>query len=170
MTVSIHQEQQHDRKAVWKLNRISFGSETEANLVNDLRTDGFVSVSHVAECDGRIVGHILFSRLQIMTAVEAVEAVSLAPMCVHPDFQRQGIGSQLVNAGLEACRKQGHKVVVVLGHSDFYPRFGFSAELAKRLESPFGGGDVWMALELVPGSLDGIKGRVEYPPPFDAFK
>jgi putative acetyltransferase len=91
-------------------------------------------------------------------------------MAVLPDFQRRGIGSKLVEAGLEACRKQGHKIVVVLGHPDFYPRFGFSAELAQPLKSPFGGGEAWMAMELVPGALEGVVGRVEYPPPFGSIE
>ena len=69
----------------------------------------------------------------------------------------------------EACRKKGHKIVVVLGHTEFYPRFGFSAELAQPLESPFGGGEAWMAMELVSGALAGVEGRVEYPPPFEGM-
>ena len=81
-----------------------------------------------------------------------------------------GIGSRLVKEGLEVCRQRGHAIVVVLGHPEFYPRFGFSAELAASLESPFGGGEAWMALELVTGSLAGIKGRVEYPPPFNVLE
>ena len=97
-------------------------------------------------------------------------AVSLAPMAVLPDHQRQGIGSKLVLGGLEACREQGHKIVVVLGHPDFYPRFGFSAELARPLENPFGDGEAWMALEFVPGTLAGVEGRVEYQPLFGAFE
>jgi putative acetyltransferase len=59
---------------------------------------------------------------------------------------------------------------LVLGHPDFYPRFGFSTELAQRLESPFGGGEAWMALELVPGTLEGVEGRAEYSPPFEALE
>ena len=78
-------------------------------------------------------------------------ALALAPMAVLPELQRQGIGSALVKKGLEACRQQGHRVVVVLGHAHFYPRFGFSPKLAAHLESPFSGSDSFMALELVPG-------------------
>jgi putative acetyltransferase len=90
-------------------------------------------------------------------------------MAVLPERQRQGIGSALVQKGLEACRQQGHRIVVVLGHSHFYPRFGFSPRLAAHLESPFSGGDSFMAVELVPGALDGVVGRVQYPPPFGAW-
>ena len=95
-----------------------------------------------------------------------IAAISLAPMSVLPEYQRQGIGSKLVNAGLVECRIKGHQIVTVLGHSDFYPQFGFSSRLAQTLESPFGGGADWMALELVPGGLQNIAGRVEFAPAF----
>ncbi|MFV1968837.1 MAG: GNAT family N-acetyltransferase [Pirellulaceae bacterium] len=159
-------EAEEDRKPVWNLNQAAFGGDDEANLVDALRNGGFVEVSLIAEVDGEVVGHILFTRLAIITNTGTVEAVSLAPMAVLPIHQRQRIGSKLVEAGLEACRKQGHKIVVVLGHPEFYPRFGFSAELAQPLESPFGGGEAWMALELASGALAGVVGRVEYPLPF----
>jgi len=170
MTLAIRPDTDEDRKTVWNLNHEAFGVEDEANLVDALRDGGFVEVSLVAEEDGEIVGHILFSRLTIVTDDRIVDALSLAPMAVLPSHQRQGIGSKLVEAGLEACPQQIHKIVVVLGHPEFYPRFGFSAELARPLESPFGGGEAWMAKELVPGVLSGVEGRIEYPPPFGAFE
>lgn len=86
-------------------------------------------------------------------------------MSVLPEFQRQGIGTQLVCRGLDACCAQGHRIVIVLGHAGYYPKFGFTTALAKRLESEYSG-DHFMATELVPGALDGVTGRVEYPPPF----
>jgi putative acetyltransferase len=91
-------------------------------------------------------------------------------MAVLPEFQRQQIGSKLVTVGLAACRAMGHTIVVVLGHPEYYPRFGFSSELAQPLVSPFGSGEAWMALELVPESLKGVNGTVEYPAPFDIFR
>jgi putative acetyltransferase len=109
------------------------------------------------------------SRVTIVTKVGTVDGLSLAPMAVLPSHQRQGIGSRLVEVGRQVCQERGHRIVVVLGHPEFYPRFGSSAELARRLESPFGGGEAWMALELLPRSLAGVEGRVEYPPPFKAL-
>lgn len=170
MTVAIRPETGQDQKAIWSVNRAAFEGDAEANLVDALRDGGFVEVSLVAEVDREIVGHILFSRVAIVTNVGTVDALSLAPMAVLPSHQRQGIGNRLVEAGLEACREAGYGIVVVLGHPEFYPRFGFSAELARRLESPFGGGEAWMAMELVPGVLDGVDGRVEYSPPFTALE
>ncbi len=167
--VDIRPETTVDELAVWEVNRAAFPTEAEADLVDALRKGGYGRISLVAVRDQQIVGHIFFSRLPILTARGAVEAVSLAPMAVMPDIQRHGIGSRLVTAGLEACRQAGPRIVVVLGHPEFYPRFGFSADLARPLSSPFSGGASWMAMELVPGALTGVTGRVEYPPPFGQF-
>ncbi|MBX3439834.1 MAG: N-acetyltransferase, partial [Planctomycetaceae bacterium] len=111
-----------------------------------------------------------FSRMSIVTTVSNVRAAALAPMAVAPAHQRLGIGSRLVEAGLRACREQGVPIVLVLGHADYYPRFGFSAALAQPIDSPFGGGESWMAAELVDGALIGISGRAEYPHPFQALE
>ena len=170
MAVVIRPEADHDRVAIWNVNQAAFEGDAEANLVDALRDGGFAELSLVAEVDGDIVGHILFSRIAIVSKAGAADALSLAPMAVLPSYQRQGIGSRLVEAGLEACREAGHQIVVVLGHPQFYPRFGFSATLAWPLESPFGGGEAWMALELVPGTLDGMEGRVDYSLPFKVLE
>ncbi len=170
MEITIRTEVADDRQSIWNVNQAAFGGDAEANLVDALRDGRFSVVSLVAERDSEIVGHILFSRVMIVTTAGTVDALSLAPMAVLPSCQRMGIGSSLAEAGLEACRKGGNRIAVVLGHPEFYPRFGFSAELARRLKSPFGGGDAWMALELAAGALDGVQGSVEYSPPFMALQ
>lgn len=162
-------EAESDSDAVFNVNQRAFPTPAEAILVDALRDSGYVRVSLVAEIEGQIVGHILFSDLPIVTSQGTVSALSLAPMAVVPEYQRQGIGSELVRKGLAACKEQGHRIVVVLGWPHFYPRFGFSAELARTLESSFSG-DSFMAMELVSGSLNGVFGRVEYPPPFGVFE
>jgi putative acetyltransferase len=169
MSIIIRPESTADEDAIRHVNRLAFGQDEEARLVDALREGGFVRVSLVAEQEGQVVGHILFSDLPIITGDGTVAALALAPMAVLPELQRHGIGSSLVQWGLEACRQQGHRLVVVLGHSHFYPRFGFSSKLAAHLASPFSGGDSFMAVELVPGALDGVAGRVQYPPPFGAW-
>ncbi len=168
MTPAIRHETPADHEAVRQVNRLAFGQDDEAGIVDALRTGGSVRVSLVAEVGGAVVGHILFSDLPILTDGGTVPALSLAPMAVLPEFQRRGIGSALVQKGLEACRDRGHRIVVVLGHPAFYPRFGFSARLAEPLSNPFHGGEAWMAVELVPGALAGVSGWVRYPPPFGA--
>jgi putative acetyltransferase len=161
----IRPERAGDPIAILEVHRLAFGRDDEGRLVDSLRSGGHARASLVAERDGRIVGHVLFSDLPIATPQGTVKALALAPLAVVPSHQRLGIGSALVREGLRACREAGHAIVVVLGHPEFYPRFGFSATLAERLRSPFSG-PAFMALELVPGALEGVAGEVRYPPPF----
>jgi putative acetyltransferase len=165
-TLRIDAETPADRDAVRDVVRRAFGREDEASLVEALRTDRYVRTALVAKIDQLFVGHVLFSELAIVTVSATIPALALAPVAVLPEFQRQGIGSQLIRRGLDDCRQQGHRIVVVLGHPGFYPRFGFSSELARRLESPFTGRPSFMAMELVESALDGVTGRVRYAPPF----
>ena len=146
--ILIREEEPGDYDQVRQVNRRAFGGDLEATLVNRLRNDELVIASLVAVQDSEIVVHILFSDL-IETECGIVNAVSLAPMAVSPKFQRRGIGSELVRRGLEQCRERGKSIVVVVGHPEYYPRFGFSSESAKRLQSPYSGA-AWMALELIP--------------------
>ena len=169
MSIIIRPESAADEDATRHVNRLAFEQNDEARLVDALRDGGFVRVSLVAEEAGQVVGHILFSDLPIITGAGTVPALALAPMAVLPELQRQEIGSALVQRGMDECRQRRHKIVVVLGHPHFYPRFGFSPKLAAKLESPFSGGDSFMAVELVPGALDGVAGQVQYPPPFGAW-
>jgi putative acetyltransferase len=163
--ISIRAEAAADFDGIRQVNRLAFGREDELGLVDALRQEGYARLSLVAEDDGEIVGHILFSELEILTDTSTVPALALAPMAVLPKAQRQGIGSELVRRGLDMCRDKGHRIVIVVGHPEYYPRFGFSPELARTLRSQFSG-DAWMALELVPGAMQGVAGRVKYPPPF----
>jgi putative acetyltransferase len=163
--VVIREREPADDEAIRRLNDLVFGGPFEGKLIDELR-DAFIdAVELVAVEDDTIVGHILFSALTTMVDDDAVPTLSLAPMCVHPDHQRSGIGSALVEVGLELARRREWQAVVVLGHPDYYPRFGFSAELASGLDSPFEG-ESFMALELVPGALDGDDGLVVYPAAF----
>jgi putative acetyltransferase len=163
----IRPETEDDLDAIRQVNRLAFGRDDEARLVDALRDEGHVRISLVAEANGRVVGHILFGDLTIESGDtgEIVKALALAPLAVDPTDQRRGIGSSLVRDGLLACAEAGHRIVVVLGHPEFYSRFGFSAARAARLRSPFSGPS-FMAAELVPGALEGIEGDVRYPPPF----
>jgi putative acetyltransferase len=149
------------------LNNEAFGGDVEGRLVEQLREDGVVMLSLVAVYNEEIVGHILFSELPIETSHGGVMAgVSLAPMAVSPKFHRLGIGSAMVRQGLDVCKKRGKSVAVVVGHREYYPRFGFSAEMAKGLRSRYAG-DHCMALELISGTLDGVTGTLRYPRAFE---
>lgn len=165
----IRAEKPDDREAIQRVNRLAFGRDEEPRLVDALRDEGHVRLSLVAELGGVVVGHILFSGLPIVGERGTVSAVVLAPVAVAPTYQRQRIGSELIRRGLDLCRDEGYRIVVVLGHPDFYRGFGFAAELARPLDSPFSGNPAFMALELIAGALDGVRGRVEYPPPFDGL-
>lgn len=164
-SLTIRLEAPVDCASIREINRRAFGQEDEGILVDALRDQGHARLSLLAFDRSNPVGHILFSAMKIVTPEGTVPALSLAPMAVIPSHQRRGIGSALVRRGLEACAEQGHAIVIVLGHPGFYPRFGFSATLARPLRSPFPR-DSFMALELAPGALAGVEGEVRYPPPF----
>lgn len=168
---NIRPETPADIPAIYSVNKQAFdGREAEPRLVDAIRkSDGFIpELSLVAEKNDQIIGHILFSRIHIQIENEQLPALALAPMAVLPGYQKQGIGSALVRRGLEECKRLGHTIVIVLGHPAYYPRFGFMPGLAKFLECPFGEcGSAWMAMELIPGALDGVRGKVIYPPAFN---
>jgi len=148
----IRDELAGDRVQIRIVNEAAFGRADEADLIDNLRAEGAILL---------IVGHILFSRMSIETEGGSVAAVSLAPMAVLPGHQRQHIGTQLVRHGLDRLRDRGERIVIVLGHEHYYPRFGFSCEMARDLKSPFPP-EAFMAMELVEGALDGVRGSVRY--------
>ena len=171
MGMTIRAERSADYAAIEHVNRLAFGQDDEARLVSKLRAiDGFdPALSLVAVRDGRIVGHILFSPIHIETDQGDVPALALAPMGVLPECQRQGIGCDLVREGLEACRRAGHRIVIVVGHAEYYPRFGFTPAGRHGLRPPFTVPDeAFMAMALVPGALEGVSGVVRFTAPFDA--
>jgi putative acetyltransferase len=165
--VEIRQEVRGDIRAIRDVNRRAFGGEDEARLVDELRSEGYARLSLIAQEAGQIVGHILFSEAVIRTEDGEAEALALGPVAVTPEHQGHGVGSALIREGLDRCARMGHRIVVLVGHPGYYPRFGFSAEMARNLYSPFSG-DAFMALELVPGALRGVSGAFEFAPPFEA--
>ena len=157
---NVRAEQLGDIAAIREVHTEAFGQTAEAHLVDRLRDDGDATASLVIETGDGIVGHVLFSQLRIVAPDRDIEAAALAPVAVRPPFQRQGMGSKLIHAGLQRCRELGIEAVVVLGHPAYYPRFGFSAALARGLAAPYSG-PAFMALELIPKCLaDG--GTVHY--------
>lgn len=166
----IREETPEDREVIRAVNRLAFGGDAEGDLIDRLRADGDILLSLVAQVDGEVVGHILFSKLDSETQGGNIKAAALAPMAVTPEFQGRGVGTALVERGLALCRERGYSVVVVLGHPDYYPRFGFDAAKGQLLKSPYSElGAAYMALELVPGALSGVSGTVRYPEAFAAL-
>ena len=158
-------EDSKERSEIHSINKTAFGSQDEADLVDELRTEGVVLVSLVAEIQEQIVGHILFSRMAIETPSGPVQAAALAPMAVLPEYQRRGVGGRLIRHGLNLLRESGEQIVIVVGHPNYYPRFGFSSEKALSLKGPFPQ-DAFMAMELRHGALEGVRGTVRYPAAF----
>lgn len=167
---TIRDEKASDHDDIRLIVTAAFGVAGEANLVDALRANGGLTLSLVAASDAGIVGHIAFSPVSINDS-SSVDAIGLGPMAVLPEYQRQGIGSQLIEAGLERLREEGHRIVVVLGHAGYYPRFGFmpSKQFGIEWEHP-APEDAFMILPLQPDALTGVRGKVRYRPEFDAVE
>jgi putative acetyltransferase len=137
--IGIRPEQADDVVAIRVVNERAFGQPEEANVVERIRVNCSDILSLVALGDGRVVGHILFSPATIEADGELIEGMGLAPMAVLPEYQRQGIGSALVRRGLEILGEQSCPFVIVLGHPEYYPRFGFERASAYGLKSQWEG-------------------------------
>jgi putative acetyltransferase len=151
----IRTEEERDRAAVDAVIAAAFERPLEADLVDVLRQQAQAVISLVAENDQIVVGHILVTPVSL-TGHADLKIAGLAPLAVAPNHQRKGIGTALVRAGLEQCKQLGFGAVAVLGHPEYYPRFGFSPS------SRFGIGceydvaeDVFLVMELRPGYLHG---------------
>ena len=145
------------------VNQLAFGQPAEADLVDRLRETGAEFLSLVAE-DDTVVGHILFTPVIIEDRGHRVVGMGLAPMAVLPDRQRRGIGSQLVTRGLELLRERGCPFVVVVGHPEYYPRFGFERASKHGLASQWDGmpDEAFMVLILDAEAMSGTSGVAKY--------
>jgi putative acetyltransferase len=165
--IVVRTERTEDRESVRRVNELAFEQPNEADLVDALRANARPFISLVAVVDEQVVGHIFFSPVSIESENGVFTAMGLAPMAVLPEYQNQGIGSQLVREGLKECHRLGHDIVVVLGHANYYPRFGFTPASLKGLRSEYDVPDeVFMVTELVAGALEGRRGLVKYHPEF----
>lgn len=170
LRATIRPESSGDYVLIRKVNDLAFGQTTEGALIEKLRLNpGFNEhLSLVAEVDGQVIGHILFFPISIRGDSKTFPSLALAPMAVLPEFQKKGIGGQLIIRGLAVAKEYGFRSVIVLGHQDYYPKFGFTPASKWRIKAPYDVSDeVFMAVELVEEGLRGVSGIVEYPLEFD---
>jgi putative acetyltransferase len=166
--MTIRAETPEDAVQVRRINELAFGQPAEADLVDRLRQACADSLSLVAEDEG-VVGHILFTPVVIESGERRVIGMGLAPMAVLPDRQRQGIGSRLVTRGLDLLRDRRCPFVVVVGHPEYYPRFGFAPASRLGLASQWEGipDEAFLAIILDPGAMAGVSGVARYRDEFD---
>jgi putative acetyltransferase len=175
MVLTIRHEEPADIDAIRQVNKQAFADAeglgtSEADLVDALRRNGNVVVSLVAEQDGAVVGHVLFSPMLIESpGGGSHQAIALGPLAVRPDVQKQGIGSALMNAGLDEIRELGHDAVFLLGHTSYYPRFGFAPARHRGIIYQ-DGRDSFQVIELRPGALDGVTGTARFSPEFAPYE
>ncbi|MFN6527721.1 N-acetyltransferase [Nostoc sp. ChiSLP03a] len=157
-----------DYTAIAEVNTLAFGQENEAKLIEKIRySDRYISeLSLVAEVENVVAAHILFSYIDLV-GEETLQVLGLAPLAVHPQFQRQGIGSALIKAGLEIAELKKESIVIVLGHPHFYTRFGFQSSVVYEIESPFPVPEEFFMVKALQNYQKQYKGKVVYPDSFD---
>jgi putative acetyltransferase len=168
--ITIRSESPNDYSQISDVIYSAFEQKNEVRLVKTLRAspDFIGELSLVAILNNLIIGHILFSKIIIKSEKAEFPALALAPLAVKPEFQNQGIGSKLVEKGLEECKRLNHKIVIVLGHPNFYPKFGFKPANDFGVMAPFAvPNESFLILELTSGALRSVSGIVEYPLAFD---
>ncbi|MBS3648675.1 N-acetyltransferase [Pseudaminobacter sp. 19-2017] len=163
--VSVRPAEAKDREAIRTVEERAFGGRTEADLVERLVSDGAVVLELVAEIDGRIAGHVVFSRLTIESDGGPYLAVALAPLAIAPDFQGRGVGTALVEDGHRRLEKVGETLSVVLGDPEYYNRFGYSHDRAEQFLSDYQG----EALQALAWGEAPSTGRLVYAAPFAAL-
>lgn len=171
MDLKIRQETKDDYQAVFDIVEAAFremllSDQTEQFLVERLRkSEGFIpQLSLVAEIDDALVGHIMVTKLFIDQGDQQKETLCLAPVSVHPDFQNLGVGSQLVKEAHRMAKELGYQSIILVGHADYYPRFGYERGSKYGIQFPSEAPDeACMAVALVPGGLDDLEGMVAFP-------
>jgi len=174
MQAILRQEKQTDHKAVFDLIEKAFANEAisdhnEQFLVERLRkTEAFVpELSIVAEIENTIVGHILLTKLKIKNLQNEYDSLALAPVSVLPSFQNKGIGGMLIKRAHIIAKELGYQSIALLGHANYYPRFGYHQAANFGIEFPFKAPtENCMIIELIENSLEGVSGKIAYPKEF----
>ncbi len=167
--LQIRPETPADVEAIRRVERDAFDGDDEPALVDALRDAGHLLLSLVAEDDGEIVGHIAFSPMTVDSDTDTYAAICLAPLAVTPSRQKQGIGTALMHAALDELRATVESAVFLLGHPNYYPRFGFrpGRDFDVHYQDDR---DAFMALELQPGALDNVSGTAHFAPEFAPYE
>jgi len=166
MEALIEAETEDDYDQISKVHALAFNGDCEARLVEKLRgTPMYVrELSLVARYKNAVIGHILFYPIKISTSGKKCVSLALAPVSVLPDFQNRRVGSRLIEEGLARARKLGFKSVIVIGHPEYYPRFGFQKASRYGISTPLNVSDnAFFAIELEKDGLKDCNGKVQYP-------
>jgi putative acetyltransferase len=167
MVTDFRSERLGDEPAIRHVNEQAFAGPDEANMVDSLRKRDAFILSMVATDNDQVVAHVLFTEAIVTEADSQFKALGLGPMAVLPSYQRRGIGSELLRSGLAECRQLGYDAVVVIGHPEYYPKFGFVPAKLRGLRCEFNvPDDAFMVLELKENALAGLTGLVKYQPEF----
>lgn len=167
MKLRVRAEDEADEGSTFSVVESAFGSRLEADLVDALRSSADPQLSLVAEADEVVVGHIFFSPITIDSARPAPPVAQLSPLAVLPGYQRQGIGTELIRAGLSRCGAIGWSAVFLVGNPAFYSRFGFQSAGPLGFSYPGPHDPYLQLLELEPGALSGVAGRIRLHPAFE---
>ena len=166
--IYIRAEVPADIAEIRKVNLQAFPGPGEADLVETLRSKKATIFSFVALCDSNITGHIMFSPVTLDPIQISIKGAGLAPVAVLPEFQRRGIGSLLIRHGIEQCKQAGYDYIALLGHPEYYPRFGFVPSVKYNIKCEYDAPvEAFMILELRAGALTGHSGTVKYLPEFN---
>lgn len=165
----IRSETQADYPAIAHIHKLAFGREEEAYLVEKIRNSQYYipQLTLIAEVNNSVVAHSMLSYINLV-GEQTFQVIGLAPIAVHPDFQNQGIGSALVNAGLNQANVLGETLIVVLGHSQFYSRFGFKPSVNFNIESPFPVPEDVFMVKTLANYQSKYRGKIVYPESFQS--
>ena len=172
MNISIRPEHSADIDEIYDLNKLVFGQENEARLVDHVRQGpNFIpQLSLVAFSDDNLIGYILFSQITVTNGDFRHHSLGITSMVVHPDYQKRGVGAKLITFGLQQATTLGYTDVLVFGHEHYFPKFGFLPAARWHIRPPFEvPTEVFMALELIPNALSNVSGIVEFPIEFSVI-
>lgn len=173
MQITIRRERPEDKDAIYEVEQAAFGRTEEPDLVNRLRDQGVAWVSHVAEIDGDIVGHALYSMVTVTDGETVHQFPALAPLAVLPEYQSQGVGGKLMEAGIDAARNADYGMMFLIGQPDYYQRFGFQPAQPLGFTSDYvqdnGPHEHFMVNVFDDDLLKTVKGHVRYHPAFEGI-